>query len=128
MNYGDGHISSFDVIKKNKYIIEHIVWDVEPRQLMEPRYKTEKDKDVKYVKTLAGYLFYIDTMTDKEPALFLMRHTAEGCAETVAKIDGIPDELIAGSIRENKEREFFGMYPINKKLEDWLKKELGIED
>ena len=70
MNYGDEYISSFDVIKKNKYVIEHIVWDVEPKQLMEPRCKTEKDKGVKYVKTLAGYLFYIDTMTEKNRPFF----------------------------------------------------------
>ena len=56
-----------------------------------------------------------------------MGHTEEGCAETVAKIDEIPDELIAESINENKEREFFGMYPINKKIEGWLKKEFGIQ-
>ncbi len=53
-------------------------------------------------------------MTDKKPALFLMCHTAMGYAETVAMINEIPDELIAGAIIENKDKEFFGMSPINK--------------
>ena len=65
-------------------------------------------------------------MTDKKPALFLMCHTAMGYAETVAMINEIPDELIAGAIIENKDKEFFGMCPINKKVEEWLKRELGI--
>jgi hypothetical protein len=80
------------------------------------------------IKTINGYLFYIDKMTAKKPTLFLMCHTSGGYAETVAKIDEIPDELIAEAIEENKTKEYFGMYPINKKIESWLKQELGIKD
>lgn len=72
-----------------------------------------------------GYLFYIKTM-DKKPGLFLMRHTSYGYAETIAKIEEIPHDLIAGAIAENAEEEYGGMYPINKKIEEWLKKEFGI--
>ena len=64
----------------------------------------------------------------KKPALFLMFHTAAGYAETVAKIDGIPDDLITEAIEENKQKEYFGIYPINKKIEIWLKKEIGIKE
>ncbi len=46
----------------------------------------------------------------------------------VAKIDEIPDDLIAEAIEENKNKEYFGMYPINKKIEIWLKKEIGIKE
>ena len=72
-----------------------------------------------------GYLFYIETM-DKKPGLFLMRHTSYGHAETIAKIEEIPHDLITGAIAENAEKEYGGMYPINKKIEEWLKKEFGI--
>jgi hypothetical protein len=64
----------------------------------------------------------------KKPTLFLMCHTATGYAETVATIDEIPDDLIAEAIKENKQKEYFGMYPINNRIEEWLKKELGIEE
>ena len=77
-------------------------------------------------RIISGYLFYIDKMA-KKPALFLMCHTSMGYAETVAKIDDIPDDLIAEAIEENKEKEYFGMCPINKRIENWLRKELGIE-
>jgi len=45
-----------------------------------------------------------------------------------ARIDVIPDELLAEAIQENKSREFCRMYPINEKIEKWLKKELGIKE
>jgi hypothetical protein len=51
-----------------------------------------------------------------------------GYAETMAKIDEIPDYLLAEAIEENKQIEYFGMYPINKRIENWLRKELGIEE
>jgi len=64
----------------------------------------------------------------KKPTLFLMCHTAAGYAETVATIDEIPDDPITEAIEENKQKEYFGMYSINKKIEIWLKKEIGIKE
>jgi len=116
---------SLDGLRKNKRIHKHILWDIEPKQLMEPRCRITKEGK-KEMRTIAGYLFYIDKM-GKKPTLFLMSHTSMGYAETVSKIDEIPDELIAEAIKENKNKEFFGMCPINKKIEDWLKKELGYK-
>jgi hypothetical protein len=113
-------------LKKDKEVLKDIIWDVEPKQLMEPRYKiTEEGKQEE--KIIRGYIFYIDKMSGDKPGLFLMCHTTMGYAETVANIDKIPDELIAEAIEENKGKEYFGMYPINKKLEAWLKKELGLQ-
>jgi hypothetical protein len=67
-------------------------------------------------------------MAGMKPVLYLMCNTASGYAETIGKIDEIPDELIAEAIEENKDRVYFGMYPINKKIKDWLKRELGIKE
>jgi hypothetical protein len=90
---------------------------------MEPRYKiTKNGKEER--KIISGYLFYIDKM-GKKPT---MCHTSMGYAETMAKIDEIPDYLSAEAIEENKQKEYFGMYPINKRIENWLRKELGIEE
>ncbi|MGB9715127.1 MAG: DVU0772 family protein [Thermodesulfovibrionales bacterium] len=120
------NITSLSDLKRAKWVHNHIIWDIEPKQLMEPKYKQIKEGK-EDSKTIAGYLFYIDKM-GKKPALFLMLHTAMGYAETVAKIDEIPEELILEAIEENKNKEFFGMCPINKRIEEWLKKELGIKE
>jgi hypothetical protein len=119
-------IALLDDLKKDKEVLKDIIWDIEPKQLMEPRYSlTEEGK--RKEKIIRGYIFYIDKMSGDKPGLFLMCHTTMGYAETVANIDEIPDELIAEAIEENKGKEYFGMYPINKKLEAWLKKELGLQ-
>jgi hypothetical protein len=121
-----GNITSLAALKRDTWIHKHIIWEIEPKQLMEPRCRiTQEGKEERNI--ISGYLFYIDKM-GKKPALFLMCHTAAGYAETVAKIDEIPDDLIAEAIEENKQKEYFGMYPINKKIEKWLKKEIGIEE
>ena len=67
-------------------------------------------------------------MMDKEPGLFLMVVKSSGYAETVANIEGIPVDMLDEAIRENRDKEYFHMYPINRKIEGWLKKEFGIED
>jgi hypothetical protein len=122
-----GSLATLNGLKGNKHVLKHIIWDIEPKQLMEPRLRiTEEGKQE--TKIISGYLFYIDKMADKKPTLFLMCHTTGGYAETCAMINEIPDELIAGAIAENKDKEFFSMYPINKKVEEWLKKELGIQE
>jgi hypothetical protein len=118
-------ILSLDQLKKEPYIVDHILWDLEPKDLMEPRLKvTEKRTELR--GEIKGYVFYIDTI-DKRPQLFLMRHTAVDFAETLAKIDEIPLELLLGSIEENKDKAYFSMYPINSSIKAWLRKELGIE-
>jgi len=119
-------IALLNDLKKDKEVLKDIIWDMEPKQLMEPRLRiTEEGKQEE--KIIRGYIFYIDKMSRDKPGLFLMCHTTMGYAETVANIDEIPDELIAEAIEENKGKEYFGMYPINKKLEAWLKKELGLQ-
>ncbi len=115
---------SLEQIKKEPFVVEHILWNLQPKDLMEPRCKVT-DEGMKFRDQIKGYIFYIDT-TDKKPALFLMRHTAADFAETLAKIDEIPEDLLAGAIEENKDRAYFKMYPINGQVEAWLRKELGI--
>lgn len=117
-------ILTLDDIKKEQFVIENIRWDLEPKDLMEPRYAT-KPEGLERRDAIKGYIFYIDTM-DKKPILFLMRHTAADYAETLAKIDEIPNELLLEAVEENKGKAYFAMFPINKKVEEWLKKELGV--
>jgi hypothetical protein len=112
-------------IKRDLSVKKNILWDIEPKQLMEPRCRITKEGK-KENNIIQGYIFYIDRITSKRPTLFLMLHTSGGYAETVARIEEIPQELISEAVEENKAREYFGMYPINKKIQHWLKNEIGI--
>src|SRR5512139_3254962 len=91
-------ILTFDEVKKEPYIIEHILWDVEPQTLMEPRC-VPPGANRQPREEIKGYVFYIDTM-DKEPSLFLLRHTAADFAETVAEIREIPKEIVRSALEE----------------------------
>lgn len=118
-------VLSFSEVKKEPFIISNIRWDLEPKDMMEPRCAITEE-GLKKREPIKGYIFYIDAMEDR-PRLFLMRHTAAEYAETLAEVEEIPQELLLKAIEENKDREYFKMYPINKDIEKWLKKELGIE-
>ena len=114
-------------LKKDKKVLQDILWDIEPKQLSEPTYCiTAEGKQEKRI--IRGYVFYIDAMPDDKPGLFLMCHTSSSYAETVAHITEIPDEFISEAIEENKSRGYFSMYPINDKIKTWLKKELGLQE
>lgn len=118
------NMCSLSDIKGESYIVGGIRWDLEPKDLMEPRSRLTEE-GIKYSSPPEGYIFYIDLMGDK-PALFLMRHTAINFGKTLARIDEIPQELLAEALEENKDRIKFGMCPISVKIEEWLKKELGV--
>lgn len=115
---------SLEQVKKEPFIIENILWDLQPKDLMEPRIKVEEG-GVKVREPIKGYVFYIDTMAEK-PTLFLIRHTANDFAETLAKIDEIPQELLLEAVLEKRAEAYFGMCPINSRVEAWLRKELGV--
>ncbi len=111
-------------LKEDPFFKEHILWDIQPQELMSPRCLKEGDKLV-YKGSIKGYIPYIDT-TGKKPVLFIMRHTAMHYGETIARIDEIPEEMLNEAINENKDKICFGMCPINEKIKQWLKKELGV--
>ena len=114
-----------NAIKNEPYVIEHILWDMEPKDLMASKFtKTEHGVDKR--DDIKGYIFYIET-AGKEPILFLMRHTAVEFGETMAQINDIPTELLREAVEENKDKHYFGMHPINNTVKAWLKKELGVK-
>ncbi len=70
-----GNIASLADLNRDTWIHKHIIiWEIEPKQLMEPRCKITQEGKEEW-KIISGYLFYIDKM-GKKPALFLMCHTA----------------------------------------------------
>jgi hypothetical protein len=112
-------------IKNEPYVIEHILWDMEPKELMAAKF-TKTEHGVEKRDDIKGYIFYIETMGE-DPILFLMRHTAVEFGETMGQINDIPKELLRESVEETKDRHYFGMYPINNAVKAWLKKELGVK-
>lgn len=117
-------MASFETVKKERFIIDHILWDLEPKDLMEPRRTVSAEGTAKRAQ-IKGYIFYID-VTNLTPQLFLLRHTAGDYAETVCMVDDIPVELLSEAVEENHAKEYFKMYPINEKVREWLKKELAV--
>jgi len=111
-------------LKEDPYFVEHMLWDTQPQEIMAPRCSKSGDKVV-YKSSIKGYIPYIDT-TDEKPVLFIMRHTEMDYGETIARIDEIPAEMLNEAVNENKDKIYFGMCPINEKIKQWLKKELGI--
>ncbi|HSW64212.1 MAG TPA: hypothetical protein VLH56_13025 [Dissulfurispiraceae bacterium] len=112
----------FQEIKDDQYFFDHILWEVEPKDLMEPR-TTRTEEGVKKRGAIKGYVFYID-VTETNPQLFLLRHTAGDYAETVSRIDDIPEQMLHDAIAQNIEKEYFKMYPINQAVKEWLLKAL----
>ncbi len=120
-----GSLISLKELRKFQGLNKLIIWDIDLKQLMEPRVAAGNKQEC---RKMGGYLFYIEKTSGSKPMVYLMCHTEGGFAETIAKIDEVPEALIQEAISEKKGKEFFGMYPINKKIEEWLKKELGITD
>ncbi len=117
---------SLSSLKKNRFIVDHILWDVEPKQLMQPRCAGSPSGSAPAAPP-SGYILYIETM-EKHPGLFLMIHNASGYAETFGKITDIPEDLLVEAIRENTGKEHCKMYPVNARLKEWLKRELGVTE
>ncbi len=111
-------------IKSAPDILSAIKWDVTPRILMEPRFKS-RPEDVERLKEIVGYMFYIETQCEP-PALILMKVGRSDIESTVGRIDEIPPELIKRAIDNPVERPVYGMYTITDEIKEWLKKELNI--
>jgi len=120
----DESMITFEDIKNEPYVVEHIMWDVEPKDLMDP-ITSMTEEGVKRKAPLKGYMFYIETV-GATPVLYLIRHTAGNYAETLAQIAELPQDLLLEALEENKSKMYSGMCPINNKVKDWLKKELGV--
>jgi hypothetical protein len=113
-------------LKKNPFLLRHILWDFEPNQLMQAQCRLSGEGAAP-ANPPSGYMLYIETM-EKNPGLFLMMQNAAGYAETLGKISDVPEDLLAEAIQENRSKEYCKMYPVNRKLKEWLKRELGVSE
>jgi hypothetical protein len=119
-------MAGLEELKRNPGLRKLMLWDVEPKRLMEPWITKTEAEGAK--KRFTGFVFYIEKISRNKPALYVMFQSKGGYAETFAHIKEIPLALLEEAVEEGRERQYFGMYPINSRIKEWLKKELGISD
>ncbi len=107
-------------LKVFRSFLDEIRWDVTPKIFMEPRFAA-KDGGTTEID-ITGYFFYVDLVLD-EPTLVIMQNTP-ALSITVGYIQDVPRDLLDEAVQCAGEECQAGMYPLTKKLEAWLKKEL----
>jgi hypothetical protein len=110
-------------LKKNGVFMKHLRWDVTPEVLFKPRFVRDKD-DRDLIKETQGFMFYIDCMDDIVNLMVMKTYNLT--SKTVGDVEGVPRELIMNAVRRKGVKDIMCMYPIDKALEAWLKKELGL--
>ncbi len=114
---------SIDILKKSKYFIENIRWDVTPKVFLSPK-STSENVSKKSIDTTYGYMLYVDFINEK-PVLVIMK-LKYVISQTVGYVDDIPEDLLREAMRCTETECVAGMYPLSEKLKDWLKKALGL--
>ncbi|MEW6601257.1 MAG: DVU0772 family protein [Nitrospirota bacterium] len=114
---------TIDDIKRNKTFIQGIRWDVTPKIFISPasapRSELEKSVDITY-----GYMLYVDIVKNKPTLMIMMLKRM--MSQNVGCVVDVPEELLQDAMNCKGPDCIAGMYPITGKLEDWLKKELGV--
>ena len=110
----------FDTLKDSDDIIEDIRWDVTPQIFLNPS-STPGDEPVDITH---GYMLYVDLIHEK-PALIIMQ-LKKIMSKTVGYVCDLPEDLMKEAMQCSQTECVSGMYPLGKKLEDWLKKEMGL--
>ncbi len=111
---------SIQELRENKKFLERIRWDITPKIWFNPPLTSAGNE--KY--NIDSFMFYVDIAYDK-PALVIMRNKTS-ISKTVGYVENVPEDLLKEAMNCSADECVAGMYPINKKLEDWLKKELGL--
>ncbi len=112
-----------DLIESKKFL-KHIRWDITPKILLKPRFPRSENEPEKTVDNIEGNMFYVDVVYNK-PALVIMRNRTS-MSKTIGYVEDDPEDLLREAVNCTPEECIAGMYPITKKLEEWLKKELGF--
>lgn len=110
---------SIHELRGKKGFLKEIRWDVTPKILLEPRSASSGGS-----QSTDGYMFYIEVL-DTKPVLVIMKNRFS-MSKTVAYVTDIPGDLLREAANCSSGECVAGMYPLTGKLEEWLKRELGI--
>jgi hypothetical protein len=109
-------------LKKNNVFMKHVRLDVTPEIIFKPRFIRSQDEAHRIQET-QGFSFYIEAL-DCDPCLMIMKNY-NMTSKTIGEVVDVPEELIKNAaLKEGG--DFCGMYPIDKSLIDWIKKELDL--
>ncbi len=111
---------SINKLKDNQRFLENVRWELTPKLFMNPR-SSPGDKPADITR---GYMLYVD-MVNNKPTLVIMQ-LKRMMSETVGYVSGVPEDLLREAMHCTGTECIAGMYPVTGKLEDWLKKELGV--
>jgi hypothetical protein len=112
-------------LKDNRVFMQNLRWDVTPEAIFKPRFIQDKSQS-DLVRETQGFMFYIDYLGDDPPHLMVMK-TYNLTSKTVGEdVEDVPAELLMGAVQKEGVRDISGMYPIDERLESWLKERLGI--
>ena len=110
---------NIEELKKSKYFLENIRWDITPKIFVDPSSAGGETSDISH-----GYMFYVDMINDRPAVVVMqMKYTF---SKTVGYIYEIPEGLLREAMRCLDSECVVGMYPITDKLADWLKQAFGL--
>lgn len=110
---------SVNKLKDSEHFRDNIRWDVTPRIFLNPKTSTGETVDVTH-----GYMLYIDLVNGK-PEMVIMQ-LKDIMSKTVGYVSDIPEDMLKEAMNCVATECVSGMYPLGEKLENWLKKEFGL--
>ena len=113
-----------DRLGKMRVFLDNLRWDLTPEIIFKPRFIKPGEKCETAAET-QGFMFYIDYMEDIKPALMILK-TYELRSKTIGAVEDVPEELLTNAVKREGVKDITGMYPIDEKLEAWLKKAMGL--
>lgn len=115
---------SINALKDKKVFVENIRWDVTPKIFVSPSFSQLTLENERAEGEKDKYMLYIDSIHDKHVLMIMkLRYSY---SSTVAYVTDIPADLLQEAANCPPEECVGGMFPLSKKLEDWLKKEFGL--
>ena len=113
-----------DELKESEKFLRSIQWKLTPKEFMAPGHSEQKIEHGETEKAILRYMLYVDLLNGK-PVVMIMKLRG-GSSATAGCIEDVPEDLLKEAMSCNAEECASGMYPLNDKLRDWLKRELGI--
>ena len=113
---------NIEELKKSKFFVENIRWDITPKIFVDPSSAGEKPGDSADLSK--GYMFYVDLINDRPAVVVIQLKYA--FSKTVGYIYDIPEDLLKEAMQCTDSECVVGMYPVTDKLADWLKHAFGV--
>ena len=112
-------------LKGNGIFARNVRFDVTPQVIFKPRF-VQPGGNADAIKETQGFSFYIEFMAGVPAPILMLLKTYNLTTKTIAEITNAPADLLERAVKEGAGKDVMGMFPINKEVEDWIKKELEL--